>query len=403
VVLAVSFGELMESLGEELLLFAGCVLAYTYVGYPLLLKALTLVRRRRHVPRDEPVEWPMVTVSVPVYNEAVQAAALLESLLALDYPEGRLQIVIVSDGSTDGTDEVVRAYADQGVELIRMPVRSGKTACENAVVSALRGDIVVNTDASIRMEKDAIRRLVAAFNDPGVGLASARDVSVSRATSGGNLGESGYVDYEMWLRDLETEAHGIVGASGCLYAIRARLHAIHVPESLSRDFCAALKCEAVGYRAVTVRDAVCYVPRTTSIRKEYWRKVRTMTRGIETLVHHRALLNPLRHGSFAWMLASHKACRWMVPWALLVATLGLGLVTPSHPWAPWLLAVVLAVFLMGIAGWMFGDGRRLPRPIQLSAFFVTANLAAMHAALRALNGAREPMWEPTRRESAAPA
>jgi hypothetical protein len=202
----------------------------------------------------------------------------------------------------------------------------------------------------------------------------------------------------MWIRDLETEVHGIVGASGCFYAIRADLHRIPVDPHLSRDFAAALKCEENGYRAVSVRDAVCLVPRTASLKKEYGRKVRTFTRGMQTLFDRRRLMNPFRHGVFAWMLFSHKVCRWGVPWAAALGVAGLLLLAPEHSWAGVLLAFGAIGAALGLIGWTLGDGRPLPYILQLPAFALAGNLAAMHALLRAVGGRKDAVWEPTRRE-----
>ena len=389
----------MNSIGYMALAVSAGILAYTYAGYPLLLRAVCLIRKPRRVPSEAADPWPLVSITVPMYNEQAQAAELVESLLALDYPVDRRQILIVSDGSTDGTEEIVRRYADRGVELLAVPERTGKTACENAAAPRLVGDIVVNTDASIRIMPDALKPLVSAFADPEIGLASGRDVSVSRGDSAANLGESGYVGYEMGIRDLETAVYGIVGASGCLYAIRTPLHRILVPDSLSRDFSAALKCEEHGFRAVSIPDAVCLVPRTGSIHKEYARKVRTITRGMETLVYKRALLNPFRHATFAWMLFSHKICRWLAPLAAVAGAVGLALLAPAHAWALVALGVGGVVLAAGLVGWALGDGRPLPRVVQVAAFALSANVAAAHATLRALRGDRDPMWEPTRRDT----
>src|SRR5205823_7962831 len=179
-------------------------------------------------------------------------------------------------GSTDRTDDIAREYATSGVELFRMPARSGKTAAENAACALIRGDVVVNSDASIRLHRSAVRRLVASFKDPTVGVASSRDVSVTVARDATNATEAGYVGYEMWVRSLETRAGGIVGASGSGYAIRADLHRMPVESDLSRDFAAALTARLRGYRAISVDDAVCYVPRTLSVGVEYRRKTRTI-------------------------------------------------------------------------------------------------------------------------------
>ena len=384
--------------GLWFLLFAAGFVGYTYVGYPMLLTVSARIKRRPKPAGDEAPDWPLVTITLAMYNEERQAAELLDSLIAIDYPTDRRQILVVSDGSTDGTDALVRRYSDHGVELLRRPERAGKTAAENAATPLVRGDIVVNTDASIRILPDALKPLIAAFADPGVGLSSGRDVSVSRTDGPVNLGESGYVGYEMWIRDLETAVHGIVGASGCFYAIRLDLHRIPVPPHLSRDFAAALKCEENGYRAVSVSDAVCLVPRTPSLKKEYGRKVRTFTRGMQTLFDRRRLLNPLRHGVFAWMLFSHKVCRWAVPWAGLLGLLGLALLAPTTPWASVLLGFGAVTLLLGLIGWALGDGRPLPYMLQLPAFALAGNVAAIHALLRAMRGSKDAVWEPTRRE-----
>jgi len=371
-------------------------LAYVFVGYPLALRAFASLRRRE---RPEPVldDWPEISIAVAAYNEAGQIRELIENLLELDYPADRRQILVISDASTDGTDDIVREYADRGVELIRLPERRGKTAAENFGRRYLRGRIIVNTDASVRIGRDALRRLVAQFADPTVGVASGRDVSVTRVDGDANLGESGYVGYEMWLRELETRVDGIVGASGCLYAIRADLHDYHLPDALSRDFAAALVARQHGYRSVTVNDALCFVPRAPSLRRESTRKVRTITRGMQTLFFKRALLNPFRYGLFSWMLFSHKVCRWLVPWALVVLVLGIAALGITEPWVR---AVALLIFLGGalaLAGWFWPEGRRIPRPLAIPAYIAVANLAVLRAWLKAVRGELNPIWEPTRR------
>lgn len=373
--------------------------AYAYLGYPALLRLLSTGRAPRAVP-PPPNGWPSISITVPAYNEEAQIRGLIESLLALDYPADKRQILIVSDASTDGTDAIVAEYEDRGVELLRMPERGGKDAAEAAASRRLHGDIVVNTDASIRIRPDAIKPLIARFADPSVGLASGRDVSVGKQEDQANAGEGGYVGYEMWLRALETRLAGIVGASGCLYAIRAHLHRENrLPAGLSRDFASALFTRECGYTAASVDEAVCFVPRGSSLRREYRRKVRTMARGLRTLFHKRALLNPLRHGMFSWMLFSHKLCRWLVPCGFVAGAAGLALLSTSQVWPRWALAAALAAALPTALAWRLPDKRSLPRPLALPAFAVLSNLAALHAWIRALSGRDQAVWEPTRRET----
>jgi cellulose synthase/poly-beta-1,6-N-acetylglucosamine synthase-like glycosyltransferase len=390
----------MTSLAAVALAAATALVGYAYLGYPCLLKLATVFRPTRRLP-EEPSTWPTVSVTIPVYNEAATIAATLDRTLQLDYPAERRQILVVSDGSTDGTDAIVRGFADRGVELLRVPVRRGKTAAENAALPLLRGEIIVNTDASIQIPPHALRPLIAAFADPTVGVASGRDVSVKGLEDVSNQGESGYVGYEMWLRQLETGVDGIVGASGCFYAIRAGLHQGDIPEGLSRDFAAALAAREQGYRAVSAPDAICFVMRTASLHNEYRRKVRTMTRGMQTLMYKRHLLNPLRFGLFAWMLFSHKVCRWLVPWGAVVSFGALTGLSLTVPWARWVLGGVAVTLVAAGAGWVWPDGRVAPRLLAIPAYLVSGNVAALVASIGAVRGQRHATWEPTKRDAVA--
>jgi cellulose synthase/poly-beta-1,6-N-acetylglucosamine synthase-like glycosyltransferase len=378
---------------------AAAVVLYAYVGYPLALIVFSWFRRAAARPGEAP-EWPSVSVTIPVYNEAGNLAALLAGLLKLDYPADRRQLLVLSDASTDGTDAIAHSFRDQGVELVRLPERRGKTAAENAARSLLRGEIVVNTDASVQIHPAGLKALVAAFADPTVGVASGRDVSVAASETGGiaaNVGESRYTSYEMWIRGLETRVDGLVGVSGCFYAVRKPLHMEPLPDALSRDFAAALVARERGYRAISVADAICFVPRTASLHAEYRRKVRTMTRGLHTLWYKRGLLNPFRYGVFAWLLFSHKLCRWLVPWALVALAGGLALLVPAAPWARWALAAAVGVFTVGAAGWLWPGRDNPPRFLALPSYLVAGTVAGLHAWLKALRGERNAVWEPTRR------
>ncbi len=229
----------MTALGVAFLLLPVTLLLHAYLAYPAIM---WVVGRSRGLalPVQEPADWPEVTITLPVYNEERSVGATIESLLALDYPPAKRHIVVVSDASSDRTDELVRRYADRGVRLVRLPERGGKTAAENAALAHVRGAIIVNTDATIRILPRSLKALLRVFQDERIGLASGRDVSVGDIRNEGNQAESGYVGYEMWLRSAETRAGSIVGASGCFYAIRRELFDGQFPPALSRDFAAAL-------------------------------------------------------------------------------------------------------------------------------------------------------------------
>lgn len=378
---------------------------YAYFGYPLLLWLVTKLRKARPVHATPPAKWPRISITLPAYNAEQTLAPVLDALVATDYPRERRQILVVSDGSTDGTDALVKSYAAEGVELLRIEGRLGKTEIENRAFDALTGDIIVNTDASVTIDPQAVKRLVMALGDPSVGVASGRDISVASVGAKGHASEAAYVGYEMWVRDLETAVDGIIGSSGCLYAIRADLHRRVLPGHLSRDFSSALWARLNGARAVSVRDAICFVPRAASMRIEYNRKIRTMSRGIQTLFFHASLMNPFRYGWFAWMLASHKLLRWLVPVAMVIAALAMpallvaAMAARDAFWGPAAAlgtAGLVAALTLAALGWWWPQGRA-PRLAAMSAYLVSGTLAALVAWKRALQDRRAPVWEPTPR------
>lgn len=374
------------------------IVGYAYVGYPACLWLLRAVRPpRRLVTPEAVIDWPEVTLTVPCYNEAGSIAATLERLLALEYPSERRHILVLSDASTDGTDDIVRGYADRGVQLLRLPQRQGKSAAENAAHAKLRGTIAVNVDATVVLRPSALKALVAAFEDPTVGVASGRDVSLAAATNEQSGGEAGYVGYEMFVRGLETAVDGIVGASGCFFGIRRQLYPSNFPEHLSRDFGSPLIARAHGFRSVSVEAAVCGVPRARSLEQEYPRKVRTMARGLQTLWYQRGLLNVFRYGWFAWMLASHKLARWLVYPAAILSIVAWGVLAFRSPLAAKLILGGAIGLSVGVLGWRWPSSSAPPRWLATMGFMVAAGVAGLSAWRRALAGTKAAVWEPTRR------
>ena len=373
------------------------VLAYAYLLYPLALWCLAGLFGRRAFSASRPPEWPFITITVPVHNEERNLRATIERILALDYPKAHKHVIVISDASTDRTDEIATEFRDRGVELLRLPVRAGKTAAENAAYTRLRGDIVINVDATARPAKNALKALVAAFADPTVGVASGHDVSIGSEEKGTTSAESGYVGYEMWVRGLETQLGSIVGASGCFYGIRRHLYEHSFPESLSRDFGSVLIAREHGMRSVSVAGARCGVPRSRSLDAEFRRKVRTMHRGLETLWYKRTLLDPFKHGRFTLMLFSHKLCRWLVPLSLPVGALGLIILAAESALAAWTLGAGVALLAASVLALRRADGSSMLRALALPSYLLMANLAGIVAWWEVFRHEQEPIWEPTRR------
>ena len=370
------------------------VAIYAYLVYPLLLLILSRLRPMR-IETARGVPWPSVTITVPVYNAATKIRATLEQLLQLDYPRDRLQLLVISDASTDGTDDIVREFAARGVELLRLPRRIGKTAAENGALAVARGDIIVNVDATILVPPASLKPLVRVFDDPTIGVASGRDVSVGAVDNARTGPESSYTGYEMWVRDLETSTGSIVGASGCFYAIRRCVHAKSLPIGLSWDFASPLVARKQGYRSISVPAAVCIVPRTAELRTELSRKVRTMARGLRTLFYLRSLMNPLQYGGFAVRLISHKLLRW-IPYLLApLALAALGVLAFESVAARVVLGIVMTGLLAGLIG--IRSKSSPSKPVAMAGFVVAVFWAGFLAWWEALRQTPMATWEPTPR------
>lgn len=371
------------------------LIVYAYVVYPLLLWAVAPRRRLAPAPAMTDDAWPFISITVPAYNSATPLRATLDHLVAADYPADRREIVVVSDASTDHTDAVAGEYAAHGVRLVRMPTRSGKTAVENFIASRVRGDIVVNVDATILIPPHSLKPLIRAFRDPRVGVASGCDVSVDSRRDGANGSESGYVGYEMWLRGLETRCGTIIGASGCFFAFRRFLHEEPLPEQLSWDFATPLVAREHGLCSVSVDEAICLVPRTPALRAELTRKMRTMARGLDTLLFKRHLMNPFRYGRFAFMLLSHKMFRWL-PYLLAPLSLAALAYLASSSGIGRVVALLVAVGIgLGVFAIRWPRGATPPRVLAVAGYSVAAFSAGFLAWLSVIKGQRRAIWEPT--------
>jgi cellulose synthase/poly-beta-1,6-N-acetylglucosamine synthase-like glycosyltransferase len=386
-----------------LLLAAPAALAiYAYGVYPAALR-VARAGKRRSSPRRDVAEWPPISVIVVAHNAEQTIRSTIQRLVAIDYPADRRQIVVVSDASTDETDRIVREFAPHNVELHRVEHRVGKTAAENAVIGTLRGDIVVCVDASTVVDVGAVKSLVTNLADPSVGVASGRVVSIP-ATAGmpqATRGDATYYSYEMWVRSLEMDFGAVIGATGCLYAVRRSLFATPLPPHATRDFASTLVARERGYRSVIDVGAVCYVRQTPSLQGEYGRKVRTMMRGLDTLYEFRHLLDPIRYGAFAVMLASHKLCRWLVP--LLAPVAAVGLVSLAMDSWPARVAGLLALVVgaTGAVALRWPSARPAAAPLAFCGYAVVGVAAAVAAWSRFLRGEHMVTWEPTRRAPSA--
>lgn len=282
-------------------------LVYIYALYPILLALLVRLRGARAV-HKQPVT-PSITVVVSAFNEAAVIARKLENTLALDYPPERPRVVVVSDASNDGTDEIVRAVRDERVQLVQMARRRGKTAGLNHVLPTLWTDVVVFTDANVMYERMALRQLAANFADPQVGCVTGETRYLESGHGAADAGERTYWSYETRIKALESALGSTVGGDGAIYAIRRSLWRALPDDSIS-DFLNPIQIVLSGWRAVFEPGAVCFEETAGATAIEYRRRVRIVSRSWRAVFQARGALNPMNNGLFTWCLVSHKVLRW---------------------------------------------------------------------------------------------
>lgn len=367
---------------------------FAYAGYPLVLNLLVRWRGRELAVRPMSDDaLPGVTVIVPVHNERSIIDEKLANTAALVYPGGKLEVLFVSDASTDGTAEAIAARTDDRIRLIELHDRGGKAAGLNAGLAAARHDIIVFSDASIMLDPESIRTIVLPFQHPEVGCVSGEDW----IPDGG--GEGLYGRYELGLRRLESALGSIVGASGSFYAQRRPLCDQFIPNA-APDFLSVLLTVSRGYRALTCPGARGRMSALRSASDEFRRKVRTILRGITTLMDNARMMNPLRYGVFAFELLAHKLARWLVPVFLILMLAASAVLAFRSTFYAVLFAGQAAFYGLAAAAVYGPAGLDRLLIARIAVYFTTVNLATLSAWIKYFTGVRQEIWAPTRREAA---
>lgn len=371
-------------------------LAYVYIGFPLLL--IVVGRLRRREVRKAPIT-PRLSLIIPAYNEAEVIAQRLRNDLLADYPRDALEMIVVSDGSTDETDRIVEGFSDDGVILLRVP-RLGKNSALEAAVARSTGDILVFSDANIFCDHQAYRMLAANFADDSVGgVAGNVSYRIRPGSESSSQGESLYWRYDTWLKELESATGSIVSAHGALHAIRRELYRpIEVPSAVD-DFAISTAVVEQGHRLVFEPAARGYeftIPRAGS---EFRRRVRFMTMGMTALALRRRLLNPFRFGFYSVILVTHKVLRRLLPFSIL-ALFGSSLALSGSGWfysaAAQAQLLFYALAVAGLVSRSTGIGRR--RLLYVPFYFCMANTAALVALVHFIRGQRLTLWQPQRHD-----
>jgi len=377
---------------EFLFIFFLLLLAYIYAGYPLCIFLLSKFSANEIKKGDY---RPSITILISAYNEEAFIEQTINNKLQQDYPEDKLEIIVVSDESTDNTDQIVRDISNNnpGVKFFRQEPRQGKTAALNMAMEKAGGEIIVFSDANSIYENDAITKLVRNFADPTVGYVTGK--MVYTAADGSLIGDgcSAYMRYENFIREHESAFNSIVGVDGGIDAVRKELYRPLNPDQLP-DFVLPLMVVESGYRVVYEPGAVLRETSLDDYGKEFRMRVRVSLRALWAMFDMRVLLNPLKFPVFSLQLISHKVLRYLA-------------------WLPLIIILVINTFLLGsglfyqlvflfqvlayglaITGYFWKIQKPCPGVITLCYYFLLINIAAALAFFQFLNGKKQVIWAP---------
>lgn len=374
------------------------IVIYAYAGFPAITALRALLVRR---PVQSGSITPDVSIVVCCHNEAAVIAAKLESLVAVDYPHERLEILVASDGSTDGTNEIVRRYTNERLHLLVLP-RGGKAAALNAAARQATGTVLVFTDANGMWNRDTLRELVAPLADERVGGVAGNQVYRKSYDATGDAGEQAYWNLDRQMKAWQSISGSVTSATGALYAIRSRLFEPAV-DGVTDDFFVSTSVIAHGLRLVFAPRAVCYEPVAGKATAEFGRKTRIITRGLRSVLARRALLNPLRTGFYSVQLFSHKVVRRLV----VLPLLGMAILSPIL-WNHGIIYQAMTIgqglfYATGLVGClMTWRGRKLPKLAAIPFYFCMINAAVLVAVVNIVRGKRITVWNPHRGTDESP-
>jgi len=364
---------------------------YVYAGYPFLIACISFFKSKK-IAESSTFE-PFVTILIPAYNEEAGIRETLKNKVALEYPDHKKEILVISDDSQDLTDEIVKEFSGVGVRLLRQEPRAGKTSGLNMAVPYARGDVLVFSDANSIYAHDALIMLVRNFADPSVGYVTGRMVYTNPDGSSIGDGCSAYMKYENWLRKMETRAGSIVGVDGGIDAVRRELYSPMNPDQLP-DFVLPLKVLEKGFRVIYEPGAILKEPSLNRVQDEHKMRVRVTLRALWALYDMRHLLSIGKYGMFAFQLWSHKVFRYLCFVFLIGAYASSLALAGTHRFYGVFFLLQTAAYMGALLSPLLEKrGLRL-RPLYLFYYFTLVNFSAASGFLKFLRGQKQVFWTP---------
>lgn len=383
------------------------IIVYTYVGYGILLFAIIKIRRFFKIGKKVEVDHsyePEVTLFIAAYNEKDYVAAKMENTLSLDYPKDKLNIVWVTDGSDDGTPDLVKAYPNTTVH--HLDARNGKIGAMNRGMGFVKTPVVIFSDANTNLGKESIRRIVNLFSNPVVGCVSGEKRIIEKESDvASGAGEGIYWKYESTLKKWDAELYSVVGAAGELFAIRTDLYRHVEKDTLLDDFIISLRVAQDGYTIQYDPEAYAIETASANVKEELKRKIRISAGGIQSVVRLSSLLNIFKYGTLSFQYISHRVLRWtltplclllLIPISFVLAynegLLELGLYSVLF----WL---QMLFYVAALVGWFLEHKSIKVKLLFVPYYFFIMNLSVVLGFFRYMKNSQSVNWERSKRAS----
>ncbi len=383
------------------------IVFYAYIGYGILLYILVKLKRWLkfgHKKYFDPSYEPEVTLFVAAYNEKDYVRDKVQNSFDLEYPKEKVKQVWVTDGSDDGTPDILKEYANKGVEVFHEDARGGKIGAMNRGMEFVKSPIVIFSDGNTTLGKESIRRIVNMFSDPKVGCVSGekRIYQKDKDTAAGTEGI--YWKYESTLKKWDAELYSAVGAAGELFAIRTELFQHVEKDTLLDDFIISLRVAMKGYTIQYDPEAYAIETSSANVKEELKRKIRISAGGIQSIFRLTPLLNIFKFGLLSFQYVSHRVLRWtLAPLALLLLIIFNSIISYQTGFFEfskvftWLFWAQAMFYIMALMGWYLENKKLKIKILFVPYYFFIMNLSVYLGLKRYLKGQQSVNWERAKR------
>ena len=378
------------------------IIFYTFLGYGIFLYALVLIKRSITKPFvfNENEILPSVTLLVAAFNEQDLIKEKVENCLALDYPKNKIQIIFITDGSTDNTPNIIKQFTD--IELLHEDIRAGKMAAIKRAIPYIKGEITVFTDANTFLNTEAIKELVKHYQNPKVGaVAGEKRIKVDAEADASAAGEGFYWKYESALKKWDYELYTSVGAAGELFSIRTSLYQPVESDTIIDDHMIAMRIAETGYIIAYEPNAYATETASADSKEELKRKIRIAAGGIQSVLRLKKSANPFYNPVLTFQYISHKVLRWTItPWLMifiLILNVVICLSFPDKFLYQIILLTQILFYLASTAGFILESKKIKIKILFIPFYFSMMNYAAIAGTFRYFRGNQSAAWEKAKR------